>query len=165
MKKLLILLFFNILTFSNYNFLNESFTATLKEISNINKSKKEKEYILRYSKDKVELEVLKPKLNAGEIYTYTKNKKTIYIPLLKQTTTQSISKQDASIYAILNELKDLTLKENQVKNSKEYKFENGILKEIIAKDYIIKFIKYENNKPIEISFSSSGIEVYYYIKY
>lgn len=167
MKKIILILgIYNLISFSFvYDFLNNGFSAKVKEISNINQNKKEKSYNLEYQKDKLELEVTFPELNKGEKYTYTKNEKILYIPKLKQTTKQSINNQEESIYAILNDLKNIKESKDFNKNSKKYIFENGLLKKIIAKDYQISILKHENNKPTEILFLSSNVEVYYNIKY
>lgn len=166
MKKILALLLFTTFSYSlTYDFLQNSFNAKVTENSIINKSKKKKVYDLKYSPSKLELTIVEPKLNAGEIYTYTKNKTTLYSPKLKQTVEQTISNKDESLYSILSELSKLETSTTQSKNGKKYVFENNVLKKIIANDYSVEFIEFKNNKPTKIKFISDSMVIDYTISY
>lgn len=167
MKKIiyLFLLLSNISLSNVFDFLQTSFNANVTEISIVNSNKKTKEFKLSYSKDKLELTILKPELNKGEVYTYSKGKKTLYSPKLKQSVNQSINSQDESLYSILNELANLKESKTFEKDGKKYVFENNILKNITAKNYIITFEEYLNNKPSKIRYKSNSMEFEYNIKY
>lgn len=112
MKKiLLVLILLSNMSFSKiFNFLQTDFKAQVLEKSYINNKNKEKEYDLSYTKEKLELKILKPSINKGEIYTFTKNKKFLYSPLLKQKVEQSLSNHDESLYSILSDMAKLEKK-------------------------------------------------------
>ena len=152
MKKIIMFLtLFSSLTFSKvFPYLDGNFKAKVIENSVINNVKKNKVYDVSYSPSKMELKVLEPALNKGEIYTYSKSGKTLYSPKLKQTVKQSITGQDESIYSILSELSSLETATTQNKGHKKYIFENSILRKIEAKDYTVEFENFSNNKPTNI---------------
>ena len=165
-KMILILSLITTLTYAKvYDYLQTEFSAKVTENSVVNNSKKKKVYNLVYKPSKLELKVVEPKLNSGEIYTYSKGKKTLYSPKLKQTVNQSVGSQDESLYSILTDLANLEDAKTQTKGNKKYTFENGVLKNIIAKDYKIYFENYLNNKPTKIKFESNSIIYDYTIEY
>lgn len=167
MKKILLVLFvIGTLAFSgNFDFLKTKFNAKVIENSIINNVKKKKIFDLNYYPDKLELKILEPKLNEGEVYTYTKNKKYLYSPKLKQTVEQSVSNQDESLYGILLELSNLDSNKTITKKDKKYIFTDGILKSIVAKDYTIEFTKYNGEKPVKIIYRSNSILIDYELTY
>lgn len=167
MKKIILFLtLLSSLSFSKvYPYLNGNFKVKVTENSLINNVKKKKVYDVSYTPTKMELKVLEPALNTGEIYTYSKSGKTLYSPKLKQTVKQSISGQDESIYSILSELSTLDTTVTQNKGNKKYIFENSILKRIEAKDYSIEFDSFNNNRPTKIRFLSKSIIVDYQLSY
>ena len=167
MKKIIMFLtLFSSLTFSKvFPYLDGNFKANVIENSVINNVKKNKVYDVSYSPSKMELKVLEPALNKGEIYTYSKSGKTLYSPKLKQTVKQSITGQDESIYSILSELSSLETATTQNKGYKKYIFENSILRKIEAKDYTVEFENFSNNKPTNIRFISKSIKIDYQLSY
>lgn len=167
MKKiLLVLILLSNMSFSKiFNFLQTDFKAQVLEKSYINNKNKEKEYDLSYTKEKLELKILKPSINKGEIYTFTKNKKFLYSPLLKQKVEQSLSNHDESLYSILSDMAKLEKKENHVIKDKKYVFKEGKLVNIIAKDYKITLKEYIGEKPTKILFLSNSLKMEYTINY
>lgn len=167
MKKIILFLtIFSTFTYAKvYDYLQSGFSAKVIENSIVNNSKKNKVYNLEYTPSKLELKIIEPKLNQGEVYIYSKGKKTLYSPKLKQTVNQSVGTQDESLYSILVDLANLEEAKTQTKGSKKYNFENGILKSIETKDYKILFEEYLNNKPTKIIFNSNSMVFYYNITY
>ena len=165
-KTIMFLTLLSSLTFSKvFPYLDGNFKAKVIENSVINNVKKNKVYDVSYSPSKMELKVLEPALNKGEIYTYSKSGKTLYSPKLKQTVKQSITGQDESIYSILSELSSLETATTQNKGHKKYIFENSILRKIEAKDYTVEFENFSNNKPTNIRFISESIKIDYQLSY
>ncbi|WP_066899965.1 hypothetical protein [Streptobacillus notomytis] len=167
MKKVLILTILLIsLTFSKtFDFLQQNFNAEITEFSEINNKKKKKIYNLEYKPNIVKFEVLEPKLNSGEIITYSSGKKTLYSPKLKQTIEQKLSFDDTSLYSILEELSNMDQNSTYEVKNKKYIFENKVLVEIIADKYKIKFREYIDNKPRRIQYVSNYANFEYLIKY
>ncbi|CAM3065549.1 hypothetical protein STFE110948_00740 [Streptobacillus felis] len=167
MKKLLIvsLLFVNISFSKTFQFLQQNFSAEVIENFLINNKKKIKKYKFDYTPDVVKLEVIEPKLNKGEVITYTSGKKTLYSPKIKQTVQQKLSNEDSSIYSILEELSKMDKKETYENKNKKYIFENDILIEIIADKYSIKIKEYIGNKPKKIQYISNTVTLEYLINY
>ena len=147
MKKIILFLtLLSSLSFSKvYPYLNGNFKVKVTENSLINNVKKKKVYDVSYTPTKMELKVLEPALNMGEIYTYSKSGKTLY--------------------SILSELSTLDTAVTQNKGNKKYIFENSILKRIEAKDYSIEFDSFNNNRPTKIRFLSKSIIVDYQLSY
>ena len=145
MKKYLLILFFSIISFSN--FLSTSFNARIHEIS----GNREKVYLLKYSPNFIEVEVEFPNTNKGEIYTYKNGKKYIYFPKLKQTVEQSISNSDNDLFKMLNEMKKIN--KSCTKNNKTYYVKNGKIEKISTKTYTVNF-EYVNEKPRKITIVS-----------
>lgn len=148
-----------------FDFLKQKFNAEVIESSVINNKKKKKVYNLEYSPSALKLEVVEPKLNKGEVITYFTGKKTLYSPKLKQTVEQKLSKEDASLYSILEELSKLDSNITYEKNNKKYIFENQMLVEIIADKYSIKFTEYIGKKPKKIQYLSNSVTIDYTINY
>lgn len=145
MKKYLLILFFSIISFSN--FLSTSFNARIHEIS----GNREKVYLLKYSPNFIEVKVEFPNTNKGEIYTYKNGEKYIYFPKLKQTVEQSISNSDNDLFKMLNEMKKIN--KSCTKNNKTYYVKNGKIEKISTKTYTVNF-EYVNEKPRKITIVS-----------
>lgn len=167
MKKFIIFLFL-ISIFSNasiYPYLQDKFNADIIQKSYENNKEIIKKYELRYYLDKVEIEIIYPEINKGEIYTYKDSEKYLYSPRLKQEVKQSISESDESIYSILNTISKIKDSKNTIINNKKFIFENNKLKEILSNNYKILFLSHKNSKPNIIKFVSNDIEIEYYINY
>lgn len=156
MKKGLSILILSTISFSN--FLNSSFSAKIYEKSRT----QTKEYNLKYTPNKIRVEVEFPKTNKGEIYTYENGKKHIYYPRLNQTVEQSISNSDNDIFNLLEEMKKIT-KTSKVGN-KLYIVKNKKIVNIKSMNYDAK-IKYIGDKPSYILVETSSEKVEFIWKY
>lgn len=86
----------------------DTFSLDVKERSVINKKEKKKEYILKVKfPDKIYKEMKKPDINKGEQYIYNGNKKTIYIPALKQKNTKDIEEEENYIIKVMRDIKNI----------------------------------------------------------
>ncbi|CAM3160429.1 hypothetical protein [Streptobacillus ratti] len=167
MKKIFMLtILLTSLTFSKtFDFLQKNFNAEITEFSEINNKKKKKIYNLEYMPNTVKFEVLEPKLNKGEIITYSNGKKTLYSPKLKQTIEQKLSFDDTSLYSILEELSNMDKNTTYEAKNRKYIFENKVLVKIIADKYVINFSEYIDKKPQKIQYISNYANFEYLIRY
>lgn len=156
MKKFLSILILSTISFSN--FLNTNFSAKIYEK---NKSQT-KEYSLKYTPNKIRVQVEFPKINKGEVYTYENGKKYIYYPRLKQTVEQSISNSDNDIFKLLEEMKKIS-KTSKVGN-KVYTVENKKIVNIKAMNYNAN-IKYNGQMPSYILVTNGNEKVEFIWKY
>ncbi len=155
--KYLFVIFISLNSFS-VNFLNKDFTAQVEE-----KGRKHyKKYNVKYTKDEIRVEILEPKINKGEIYTYTDNEKYVYYPKLNQTVKQSYVNEDNDIILALKTLRKID--KTTVKDNRKYIIENGEIKRIESDLYKIIF-KYKDNKISNIKFISDEEEINYIWKY
>lgn len=141
----LIGLIFSNLSFSEVFWKKNNFIVNVNETTTVNNRNKSKSYNLTYNNNEIKMEVLSPNANKGEVYTITKNQKTIYYPRLNQTVTQSLDENEYSLLEILNDLKKLKGTSTQTLNGKNYIFSNNQLIEIKNNDYIIKFSNYRKS--------------------
>lgn len=164
MKKILILtICLSMFSFSK-SFVDKNFNAKVYEVNIINGVKKEKTYDLNYTIEKAQIKVLAPKLNEGEIYTYTVNEKTSYYPLLKQTVVTKLDSDEQTIFSIL-----LKIRENKkhLESFDGYKFEysNDKIKVITKDDLKIQFSNYIGDAPTKIVLTGDQNYFAYTIEY
>lgn len=160
MKKILCLIFLQFNIFA-IGFVDKNFVANITEIS----KNKTKEYNINYTKDKVVLEVLKPELNKGEIYTYTNDKKYIYYSSLNQTVEQSLSAVEGDLVLILKEMQKIKENKDVVIANKKYIISNNKIMKIIGDGFVVRFYYNKNNMPTTIRFISENGNVEYIWKY
>ncbi len=160
MKKILCLIFLQFNIFA-IGFVDKNFVANITEIS----KNKTKEYNINYTKDKVVLEVLKPELNKGEIYTYTNDKKYIYYSSLNQTVEQSLSAVEGDLVLILKEMQKIKENKDVVIANKKYIISNNKIMKIVGDGFVVRFYYNKNNMPTTIRFISENGNVEYIWKY
>ena len=160
MKKILCLIFLQFNIFA-IGFVDKNFVANITEIS----KNKTKEYNINYTKDKVILEVLKPELNKGEIYTYTNDKKYIYYSSLNQTVEQSLSAVEGDLVLILKEMQKIKENKDVVIANKKYIISDNKIMKIVGDGFVVSFDYNKNNMPTKIKFISDNGNVEYLWKY
>ena len=160
MNKILCLIFLQLNIFA-IGFVDKNFVANITEIS----KNKTKEYNINYTKDKVVLEVLKPELNKGEIYTYTNDKKYIYYSSLNQTIEQSLSAVEGDLVLILKEMQKIKENKDVVIANKKYIISNNKIMKIVGDGFVVRFYYNKNNMPTTIRFISENGNVEYIWKY
>ena len=160
MKKILCLIFLQFNIFA-IGFVDKNFVANITEIS----KNKTKEYNINYTKDKIVLEVLKPELNKGEIYTYTNDKKYIYYSSLNQTVEQSLSAVEGDLVLILKEMQKIKENKDVVIANKKYIISNNKIMKIVGDGFVVRFYYNKNNMPTTIRFISENGNVEYIWKY
>ncbi|WP_068267929.1 hypothetical protein [Caviibacter abscessus] len=159
-KIILAMLLFQINVFS-IGFVNKNFNAVITETT----KNKVKEYKIKYTQDKITLEVLKPDLNKGEIYTYFGNKKYIYYKLLDQTVEQTLTSVDSDIIFILKEIRSIKENKNVVINNKQFFVSDNNVQKIVGKGYEVEF-KYNKDKmPEKITVKSDNGNTEFVWKY
>lgn len=159
-KVMLAMFLFHINIFS-IGFVNKNFNAIITESS----KNKTKEYKITYTQDKITLEVLKPSLNKGEIYTYVGNKKYIYYKSFDQTVEQTLTSADSDIIFILKEIKNIKENKDVVINNKKFFVSDNNVQKIVGKGYEISF-KYNKNKmPEKITIKSNNGNIEFLWKY
>lgn len=137
MKRLLLLF----IVIINYSFAFEniqSLEAIVKEKTSINGEKKEKLYSLKIEMpDKVLKEMILPKLNKGEKFLYTGEKKTVFYPLLEQIIEEEITDDENYILKAIKKIKE---GKNNIKNS------SGLVSSVkLDEQLTVKFYKYIEN--------------------
>lgn len=141
------------------------FGKSLNDIKNIDmvitqKSNKIVKYDLKFVKPNLAKKVvISPELNAGEIYIYNGNKKSVYLPMFEQKNITNISKDENDIVTMINYILEI---ENNKKLKKIYyekrlrtiKFKNGTLIELNdfkqIDGYLLpnQFIIYNDNEKV-----------------
>ncbi len=119
------------------------FTADVSETITVNKGNKTKTYTMVYDNGTLKLTINSPKVNKGEVYTYSGSKKIIYYPSLKQTVTQTATEDELNMLGVLNKLRKLPKKSTQTINGETFKFENAVLTSIKGKNYTANFSSYK----------------------
>lgn len=152
MKKFLILAIFSTITFSN--FLTEKFSARV-YVEN-------KEYAINYTPKRIKVEVLAPKLNKGEIYTYEKGKKYVYYPKFKKIVEQTISNSNNDIFKMLEEMRKIN-KTTKI-GKRIYNVKNGNIVSVVEGEYRAD-ISYIGNKPSKIVIKEGNRKVEILWKY
>lgn len=158
MKKILgiIIISINILAFSN--FANSKFNAKVIENSYINGVKREKEYNVNYDTNKLEINVIKPSINNGEKYTYTKNYKEIYYKKFEQTVRKELDENETSLFSILEKIKNNS-------KDKKYIYDGNKLVRIEEDGYTLYFEDYFGDKPKIIRYYDGKNEIKYEFTY
>lgn len=167
MKRFL-MLFLVMVTFVFANSLSkiDTLEAKVTEKTYVNKNSKEKVYKFQMKyPDKVFKEILSPKINFGETYTYNGNKKKVYYPMLKESFYETITEDEnyilQAIKAIKQGNKNYTLEKKEIK---EFDLGEGIkiiflsYKKIDGLNFPTKVEIYENKRLIsELSFNDVKI--------
>lgn len=167
MKRFL-MLFLVMVTFVFANSLSkiDTLEAKVTEKTYVNKNSKEKVYKFQMKyPDKVFKEILSPKINFGETYTYNGNKKKVYYPMLKESFYETITEDEnyilQAIKAIKQGNKNYTLEKKEIK---EFDLGEGIkiiflsYKKFDGLNFPTKVEIYENKRLIsELSFNDVKI--------
>ena len=160
MTKIIFLIFLQFNIFA-IGFVDKDFVANITQIS----KNKIKEYNINYKKDKVVLEVLKPELNKGEIYTYIKDKKYIYYSSFNQTVEQNLSDFEGDLILILKEMQKIKENKDVVIANKKYIISDNKIMKIVGDGFAVSFDYNKNNMPTKIKFISDNGNVEYLWKY
>lgn len=173
MKKIILILLLSVaaLSFSaDFADIN-TFSVSVKERSVINKKEKNKEYLLSVKfPDKVYKEMKKPEINKGELYVYNGNKKTIYIPALKQKSTKDIEEDENFIIKVMKDMKNINYSKakNSIIETKESKYKvDTAAKKVLEAEYDdgtkVVFENYKiisgYNFPLKVMIYDSGVFV------
>lgn len=142
---LMLLMLVSILSYGKDFWEKKSFNVNVVESSNINGRKKTKGYVMNYSNNTIKMTITSPNVNKGEVYIFSKDKKTIYYPLLKQTVTQKLEKEEANILNIFNKIKNITVKKTMSNNGEKITFTNGKLASIENGNYTVTFSSYTSS--------------------
>ena len=110
MRKKLIVLLFLILgacVFSKDMGKIKSISALVEENTHYNNRKTYKKYRIKsIIPDKIRKEMLAPEINSGEVYVYRGSEKQIYYPILEQTVSQKIDKDENFIIKVIKDLEN-----------------------------------------------------------
>lgn len=170
MKKLILIILFS---FSSLNFSADfadinTFSVNVKEKSIINKKEKNKEYFLSVKfPDKIYKEMKKPEINKGELYIYNGNKKTIYIPALKQKSTKEIEEDENFIIKVMKDMRNINFSKakNGMIETKESKYKvDSAARKVTEAEYDdgtkVVFENYKNilgyNFPLKVIIYDNG---------
>lgn len=153
MKKLILIMSIFILTTLSFTstFVEKSFKAHVKEISKINNTNRVKEYDIEYTPGKLIIKVLSPEVNKGEIYTYTKENKTVYYPKLKKTEVEELDEEESNLFNIIEELRG-----NSNKGYTKYVRKGDKVYKVINRDYKIILENYNGEYPKVIKYVPYG---------
>lgn len=136
MKKLLVLLLIisNIIFGASLSKIN-TLEAKITEKTFMNKNTKEKAYKFQMKyPDKVYKEMLSPKINIGETYTYNGKKKKVYYPMLKESFFETVNEDENYILQAIKAIKQ---------GEKSYKLEKNEIKEFdLGEGIKIVFLNY-----------------------
>lgn len=137
----------------------ESVYLKVEEKSYINNKKKEKNYTVKAKlPDMMYKEVEKPLINKGEIYIYKGNKKTVYLPKLKQTLEKDLDNEENYIMMVINDIKEVAkvkIIDNRFEDVQKVVYFNNKNQQITKIDYkddlSIIFDEYNNEFPSKFS--------------
>lgn len=164
-KVILLFLLISVFSFSKDFWERSHFTVNVVEDATINGRKRSKSYVMNYNSGTLKLTITAPNVNKGEVYTFSGAKKTIYYPSLKQTVTQKIAKDEATILAVFNKLRKITSKKTQTKNGDIFVFSNNWLTAIKSKGYTVNFSDYKLSNgyyfPTKLSVKDRNSQIIY----
>lgn len=99
----------------------------------VNGKERETGYNVKFQvPDKIRKEITFPEMNKGELYIYSGNEKTIYLPIFQQITHEKISSDENRIIKVINyifekEKKDINFRKKYYNNEiKEISLEDGV---------------------------------------
>lgn len=135
MKKIVLLTYFllQVLVFSATKSLStiKTLKFSVNEITTVNSKKRELKYSIDFKlPNKIKKEVLYPDLNKGEIYIYdySKNKKSVYLPIFNEIKENSIDNEENRIISAINKI--IVAEKNDKKFREDYQNQKRLLLQI-----------------------------------
>ena len=135
MKKIILLTYFlfQVLVFSATKSLStiKTLKFSVNEITTVNSKKRELKYSIDFKlPNKIKKEVLYPDLNKGEIYIYdySKNKKSVYLPIFNEIKENSIDSEENRIISAINKI--IVAEKNDNKFREDYQNQKILLLQI-----------------------------------
>lgn len=135
MKKIILLTYFllQVLVFSATKSLStiKTLKFSVNEITTVNSKKRELKYSIDFKlPNKIKKEVLYPDLNKGEIYIYdySKNKKSVYLPIFNEIKENSIDNEENRIISAINKI--IVAEKNDKKFREDYQNQKRLLLQI-----------------------------------
>ena len=167
MKKIILLTYFllQVLVFSVTKSLStiKTLKFSVNEITTVNSKKRELKYSIDFKlPNKIKKEVLYPDLNKGEIYIYdySKNKKSVYLPIFNEIKENSIDNEENRIISAINKI--IVAEKNDKKFREDYQNQKRLLLQI-DKNIEIEILDYLNQEdyifPITILIKENNIKV------
>lgn len=150
MKKIILLTYFllQVLVFSATKSLStiKTLKFSVNEITTVNSKKRELKYSIDFKlPNKIKKEVLYPDLNKGEIYIYdySKNKKSVYLPIFNEIKENSIDSEENRIISTINKI--IVAEKNDKKFREDYQNQKRLLLQI-DKNIEIEILDYLNQE-------------------
>ena len=150
MKKIILLTYFlfQVLVFSATKSLStiKTLKFSVNEITTVNSKKRELKYSIDFKlPNKIKKEVLYPDLNKGEIYIYdySKNKKSVYLPIFNEIKENSIDSEENGIISTINKI--IVAEKNDKKFREDYQNQKRLLLQI-DKNIEIEILDYLNQE-------------------
>ncbi|WP_074016372.1 hypothetical protein [Fusobacterium massiliense] len=150
MKKIILLTYFllQVLVFSATKSLStiKTLKFSVNEITTVNSKKRELKYSIDFKlPNKIKKEVLYPDLNKGEIYIYdySKNKKSVYLPIFNEIKENSIDSEENRIISAINKI--IVAEKNDKKFREDYQNQKRLLLQI-DKNIEIEILDYLNQE-------------------
>ena len=150
MKKIILLTYFlfQVLVFSATKSLStiKTLKFSVNEITTVNSKKRELKYSIDFKlPNKINKEVLYPDLNKGEIYIYdySKNKKSVYLPIFNEIKENSIDSEENRIISTINKI--IVAEKNDKKFREDYQNQKRLLLQI-DKNIEIEILDYLNQE-------------------
>ena len=150
MKKIILLTYFlfQVLVFSVTKSLStiKTLKFSVNEITTVNSKKRELKYSIDFKlPNKIKKEVLYPDLNKGEIYIYdySKNKKSVYLPIFNEIKENSIDNEENRIISAINKI--IVAEKNDKKFREDYQNQKRLLLQI-EKNIEIEILDYLNQE-------------------
>ena len=150
MKKIILLTYFlfQVLVFSVTKSLStiKTLKFSVNEITTVNSKKRELKYSIDFKlPNKIKKEVLYPDLNKGEIYIYdySKNKKSVYLPIFNEIKENSIDNEENRIISAINKI--IVAEKNDKKYREDYQNQKRLLLQI-DKNIEIEILDYLNQE-------------------
>lgn len=150
MKKIVLLTYFllQVLVFSATKSLStiKTLKFSVNEITTVNSKKRELKYSIDFKlPNKIKKEVLYPDLNKGEIYIYdySKNKKSVYLPIFNEIKENSIDNEENRIISAINKI--IVAEKNDKKFREDYQNQKRLLLQI-DKNIEIEILDYLNQE-------------------
>lgn len=150
MKKIILLTYFlfQVLVFSVTKSLStiKTLKFSVNEITTVNSKKRELKYSIDFKlPNKIKKEVLYPDLNKGEIYIYdySKNKKSVYLPIFNEIKENSIDNEENRIISAINKI--IVAEKNDKKFREDYQNQKRLLLQI-DKNIEIEILDYLNQE-------------------
>ena len=150
MKKIILLTYFlfQVLVFSATKSLStiKTLKYSVNEITTVNSKKRELKYSIDFKlPNKIKKEVLYPDLNKGEIYIYdySKNKKSVYLPIFNEIKENSIDNEENRIISAINKI--IVAEKNDKKFREDYQNQKRLLLQI-DKNIEIEILDYLNQE-------------------